>query len=191
MDHCKIGRVVGDQVEGYRYPNVWAAERVDGQSRLVIAPSTGHVGVMLALMRALPEPFAFLYVALVPRGDHPMGRYESAPVDRRAAEGFLVTYAQLFEDDGGHHLWVASLAPERDADPIGQLIYDQHDLIYAYGPLHDYEDILSHLDLTRIDGVAVPEPHVHRRNPELAADYDALFDHWDWLQTPLLAEDDE
>jgi hypothetical protein len=189
-DRYKLGHRVDGETVPYTYANVWAPDTADGEARLVIAPSSGQTGLILALMRALPEPFAFLYVSLVPRTDHGVGRFESASVDRKAAEGFLITFSQLFEDDGGHHLWVASLGPE-GLEPAGQLVYDQHNLIYAYGPLEGYEEILSRNRLTRVDKVRIPQPHSHHANPAYSEDYDALFDYWDWLQTPLLAEDDE
>jgi hypothetical protein len=44
--------------------------------------------------------------------------------------------------------------------PDGQLIYSQHNIIYAYGPLDEFERLLIRRDFVMSD-FEIPAPHVH------------------------------
>jgi hypothetical protein len=51
----------------YRHPNRWQLEHTRGLDRLVLAPASQHVELLVDLLRELPEPFGLLYVLLVSR----------------------------------------------------------------------------------------------------------------------------
>ena len=58
------------------------------------------------------------------------GRWESVALTHPELARFTDRYGELFEEDARAQLWVGEL------DGVGMLVLDEHDLIYAYGPLH-------------------------------------------------------
>lgn len=75
----------------FKYPNTWAIEKTsDGGSRLVVAPETDQIEVLIRLLGAIPGPFWLLYVLVVNRGGSELGRYQSPePQTKENAEAFL------------------------------------------------------------------------------------------------------
>lgn len=169
----------------FEYANCWAAERTTGPSRLVIAPAGHYVELIMRLTGAMREPFGLLYVLLVPRGGGESGRYQSpAPVTSVELESFLWQYQDLFEKDARQHLWITSV------DNSSLLVYDNHDVIYAYGPLADFESLLRSNGLTQCEGVSFPVPHMHRYNAEFDQQEREVMKHWEWMRFPLQESDD-
>jgi len=169
----------------YVYPNVWAVEKTTGPERLVIAPSLDQVGLMIELSRILPEPFGILYVLLVSRCGNEPSRYQSPyPCARDEMESFVGHFQEYFESDGRHHIWITSL-PES-----ATLVYDNHNVLYAYGPLERYQKILSRSGLNE-GSVRFPVPHTHNYNAEFDDHEKKVLAHWDWRRYPLVAGDDE
>lgn len=71
-----------EQRESHQYHNVFERQRFsDGQERLRIGPSRGHVDLMIELIECIPEPLRLLYVLVLSRGREQSGRYE-APLDK-------------------------------------------------------------------------------------------------------------
>jgi hypothetical protein len=179
----KFGFGMGDDV--YVYPNAYQKEQTTGPGRLVIGPATGHVDILLALMEFMPDPLGVLYVLVVPRSkSHEAGRYQSPyPVDRQDAVDFLTRFRDAFEKDGRHNLWVSS--PESN----GCLVYDKHNVIYAYGPLAEFEEVLKAMGL--LEGpVTFPVPHSHYYNEEWDDDVEAILRYWEWQHYPLRDQDE-
>jgi hypothetical protein len=173
----------GEEVE-HRYPDCWDVQKTTGPDRLVIAPATGQVALLLELIRGLPEPLGLLYVLTVPRGGHLPGRYESPyPTDRAETSGFLKKYRDYLERDGRHHLWVTSLSGD------GMLVYDNHNLIYAYGPLSEFEVSLETRGLAR-GPVKIPAPHTHKYNEPFDVAERDVMEYWPWERYPLESDDD-
>ena len=78
----------------------------------------------------MPEPFFVLYVLVVSRKEeNETARYQSGEVSRAEVQAFLERFEDYLENDGRHHIWIHS--PESSAT----LVYDNHDVIYCYGPL--------------------------------------------------------
>jgi len=180
MTAFKFGSVLpsGEVVE-HRYSSCWEVEKTTGPERLVIAPTSGYIPLLVDLMRRLPEPFGILYVLTVSRCDQEVGRYQSPyPTDREETAGFLKTYREYFERDGRHHVWVMSLPAE------ATLVYDNHNVIYAYGPLADFQTSLEVSGLERGD-VRFPVPHHHLYNAEFDGYERSIIKHWDWVTFPL------
>ena len=67
---------------------------------------------------------------------------------------------------------------------------DEHDLIYAYGPLAAMEAALVAAGFTEGEP-AVPDPHEHHYNPELDPLEVRLREWWDWRRVLPLDEADE
>jgi hypothetical protein len=134
----KFCSVVGSDFIPYRYSNCWDIENTTGPERLVIGPESSQVELLLKLAQTLAEPFGILYVLLVSRKDHEPARYQCPyPCDRGEMESFFRTFTDFFESDGRHHVWLTSLTDS------STLVYDKHNVIYAYGPLPQFERVLD------------------------------------------------
>jgi len=109
------------------------------------------------------------------------GRWESDAYSRAALLRFLDRFGELFEDDARAELWLGEAAGD------GLLVLDEHDLIYAYGPLHRFQAILRRRGY-RPGDPRIPDPHEHRYNHQ----FDALereLDRWEWRRRLPLDED--
>jgi len=182
----KLGTITDNEQVPFSYPNVWAAERTSGPVRLVIGPTRGHIGLMRELATCWSPGYSLLYVLLVSRLGNEPGRYQCPdPLFLVELDGFLETYGTFLESDGRHHLWIGSLTNE------GTLVYDRHNVIYAYGPLDSYRRILDRRGLGEVPEVRFPAPHTHEYNEQNDAWEDRLMNHWVWRKFPLQDNDDE
>jgi len=182
----KFGWVEEGTPRIYQHPNTWAVEKTTGPERLIIAPSGQHVSLVLDLLSTMPEPFGILYVLVVPRGDEKPGRYQTpTPTSRYEAQQFLSRFKTFFEQDGRHNIWIASTAGSNS----DQLVYDRHNVIYAYGDLQAFERVLVNRGLSRAESVSYPCPHVHWYNEEFDADARELLHRYQWKWFPLQDED--
>jgi hypothetical protein len=133
----------------------------------------------------MQEPFYLLYVLVVPRDYGEPGRYQSSdPHSKRDLLEFLNRFEQFLESDGRHHLWIKSIG-ESDL-----LVYDRHNLIYAYGDLDKFKRILRKEAFTETPRIKIPSPHVHHYNQDYDADCRALIEYWGWQHSPLLEQDE-
>lgn len=181
----KFGTVLGDEEVQYQYADVFALEITSGRERLVIAPSQRQVSLLIDLLALVPEPLGILYVLVVPRGNGKAGRYQiSAPVSRSEAEGFLKTFQDFFENDARHHIWISSISGS------DLLVYDNHNVIYAYGRLSDFGKLSSRRGLNKADMVNFPSPHTHKYNAIFDEDERRLFGYFEWKWFPLQESDD-
>jgi len=182
----KFGCIRDDKEEEYSYPDIWTLEKTSGSDRLVIGPSAQHVSLMLELLSLIPEPLAILYVLVVPRTEGvTAGRYQSStPRFREQTESFLTRFGDYFERDGLHHIWIASMSTS------DLLVYDRHNVIYAYGQLAAYEKILVQRGLKRADVVAFPVPHVHNYNAVYDSEQNAILRYSQWNESPLQEQDE-
>jgi hypothetical protein len=164
----------------YSYGDQWAEEQTTGPKRLAIGPSQGHITLFRDLSSVMKEPFGILYVLVVPRGDGEPGRYQSpTPLSRQEVLTFLNRFGDFLESDGRHHLWLQSVG-ESDL-----LVYDRHNIIYAYGALDGFAKILSTKAMMRTEKIRVPDPHVHCYREEYDSDCRDLLEYWEWKQSPL------
>ena len=168
------------------YGDVYFEEPCGPATRLVIGPSAGHVDLMTELAAELEgHPWFVLYVLLVPRlAKREPGRYQSEPFESHAAlSAFLAAFRSFFEGDGRHHVWVGS------APNDGVLVYDQHNVIFAYGPLDRFRAILASRGF-REQAFWFPAPHVHTFVPEHDAEEDRLMSKIGWRHYPLQPGDE-
>jgi hypothetical protein len=173
----------GSDVE-FRYGNLYDIEKTTGGSRLVIAPADGHDVLLGDLVELVDGPYHLLYVLLVSRLGRDEGRYQS-PEQLSLADVclFLKEHGHFLARDGRHHFWIGA------ADRSGLLVYDQHNVIYAYGPLAAFEGLLRRKGFHR-EEVRFPGPHTHHYHPENDAAEDRLFAAWEWIQFPLEEQDE-
>ena len=185
MTLAKFSQLQDLDDQPYIYPNIWEIEQTAGPQRLVIAPAAQHIDLLIELVRLLPEPFGMLYVLVVPRGHSgEPGRYQSAqPCDRDELEAFLRHFQTYFESDARQHLWLFSL-PSR-----AQLIYDNHNVIYAYGPLDEFKRVIVAKGLTE-GKVEFPAPHAHHYHAEFDEAERQVMQYWEWIHFPLQEGDE-
>lgn len=168
----------------FTHPNIWQREEHSGWSRLLIGAREREIPLILDLCRDFAGPFGVLYVLIASRLGHGDGRYQNPePIDYDDLELFLYTFQEFFERDGRHHLWVMSTGGE------GQFIFDNHNMIYAYGDLDRYESKLRSRGFTQ-GSVAIPAPHSHHYHAEFDRSEDELMAYWDWKKFPLEPDDD-
>ena len=117
---------------------VFARENRSATPRLCIGASREGSGLLQALSRLLAAPMLLLYVLVVPRGSLP-GRYQSDDLSRDQLDTLFERFAQFWDHDGRHSIWLRSHADD------ATLVYDRHNLIFAYGPLDRFESLLASL----------------------------------------------
>jgi hypothetical protein len=163
------------------YGNVWAVEETTaGGSRLVIAPADGQTEILTALLRDMTGPFWVLYVLVVSRGRGELGRYQSPePQTEGTVETFLNEFSVFLERDGRHNVWIASESGSE------MLIYDRHNVIYAYGPLNSWRRSLAAQGFSEVPDIRFPSPHSHHYNQSLDPEEDRLMNNRDWHRTAL------
>jgi hypothetical protein len=180
---AKFGGPDLDSSVEFTYPNVWQRQERDGRSRLLIGAREREIPLMLELCRDFEGAFGVLYVLVASRCGHDDARYQSPePVEFETLELFLYSFQEFFEQDGRHHLWVVSTEGE------GQLIFDRHNLIYAYGDVDRYESRLRSAGF-RPGPVAIPTPHVHGYHAEFDRTEDEVMSYWPWKKFPLEPDD--
>jgi hypothetical protein len=173
-----------DEDRRYEYQNVFAIEKTPRLERLVIAPSANQVSLMLDLLRVMPEPYGILYVLVVPRTEAEAGRYQAEDFKpRNETESFLNRFKEFFENDGRHHIWIAS-PPGPDT-----LVYDRHNVIYGYGRVPEFERVVLAHGLSRVEEIKFPSPHAHHYNEAFDGDEKDLLRYWPWLRSPLRGND--
>jgi hypothetical protein len=172
----------GKEEESHRYAHVYERQERGGTSRLLIGPARDHCQLVEALAGCLPEPLRLLYVLVVSRRqEHSEARYESPELRRGDVSAFLCSYRTFLESDGRHHLWLANPA-------AGCIVYDRHEVLYAYGPIASYVAVLEEHGLA--EGVVdIPAPHWHAYHPEYDDDERTLLTRWAWVEKPLNEED--
>jgi hypothetical protein len=175
----------GKTDERYEYANHWAKEKTSGPDRLVIAPHAHYIDLLLKLSACMDEPFLLLYVLVVPRGEGEPGRYQSEfSYNAIQLREFLTSYGKFLEQDARQNLWI------RPTSGNGLLIYDRHNVIYAYGPLEHFIAVLTSVGLGESDTVPMSFPHVHYYHKEFDSQATRLLTEEAWIMSPLQAGDE-
>ncbi len=183
-DKWKLGTVRAGKDAAWSYEPSYARQVVGGVERLVIAPGGGPVGLLRELLTLLPEPLWVLYVLVTPRSEAPAGRYQSSkPHTREEVLALLDRFEEYLASDGRHNLWLA-------APPAGQLVFDRHEVIYAYGPLAEIVARLKEKTFAEVEMIRVPVPHSHHFHEALDGDEHEILAHWEWVPSELQETDD-
>lgn len=162
------------------YGNVFFRQPMSSGERLVIGPSAKHIDVMLALAETWgTQQFYVLYVLLVSHSGAELGRYESPLIESNEnLQVFFNAHENFFESDGRHHVWIGS--PAND----GLLIYDQHNVLFAYGDLSRYEQVLATRNFSRRE-FWFPCPHSHSYPATNVQQEEDVLRHFPWRHSPL------
>jgi len=182
----KLQSIQGSEWVRHIYPNEFSFETTSsGNQRICVTTSSGYVESLLALAATLPEPFFILYVLVVSRKEESeAARYQSAQVSHSELRAFFERFEDYFENDGRHHVWIHS--PESSAT----LVYDNHDLIYCYGPLETFSTVLQNNGLKLVAEVQRIGPHGHCYNQEFDNSEGELLKFFRWKKSPLQPQDD-
>jgi len=180
----KLGTVRAGEDVAWNYEPSYARQVVGGVERLVIAPGAAPMGLLRELLPLLPEPLWVLYVLVTPRTEAVAGRYQSAKTHtREEVMALLERFENYLACDGRHNLWLAS-------PPAGQLVFDRHEVIYAYGPVAEIVARLKEKSFAEVDMIRVPVPHSHHFHQEMDAEEKAILEYWDWAESELQETDD-
>lgn len=174
----------GEEI-AFTYGDLYFREPLSRGERFTIGPSSSHVDLMLALANTWPtQQFYILYVLLISHSGAQPGRYQSPLIDSfEDLQVFFYTFERFLESDGRHHIWIGS--PAND----GTLIYDQHNVLFAYGDLARYEAVLRDRGFNKQE-FWFPVPHCHNYPSSNATDEDELLSHFDWQHSPLQPGDE-
>jgi hypothetical protein len=114
------------------------------------------------------------------------GRYQCPELQAAiAVDAFLNQFRSFIQDDGRHNVWIASKSGSE------MLIYDRHNVIYAYGPVDAFREVLATEGLKEVPSVRFPSPHSHHYHQSLDSEEERLLQYWNWHRSPLKESDDE
>ena len=120
-------------------------------------------------------------------GEAEPGRYQSEySFSLDQLQQFLHEYSDFFENDARHNLWIRPVSGE------GLLVYDRHNIIYAYGPIDKFIMRLETIGLaeTKDQFLHYALPHVHHYHPEFDICQDRLLSEEKWIASPLRPGDE-
>lgn len=166
------------------WDNIYQKEEYPSFSRVKIGCADGEIPLILSFAKALGGSFGLLHVLLASRLGKESGRYQSpSPLSFDELEFFLYSHQEYFEQDGRHHLWLMSV------DGAWQLIFDNHNYIYAYG---DIDFFISELkDKGFQEGeIIIPVPHSHHYHVEFDEMEESVNNSFAWVYHPLEEGDD-
>lgn len=73
------------------------------------------------------------------------------------------SYGEFWDSDGRHSIWLRSEIDD------ATLVYDRHNLIYAYGPPEKFDLVLDALGYAKVPELSLSFEHEHHYYPD--------FDH--------------
>ena len=127
----------GESPQPFAYGNVFTREEVGGHPRIRVGVDEAQDATVAALANGLRGPFQLLYVLRTSRTGAELGRYESPELTLDTVQDFVRQFGRFLWEDSRHDLWV------RSHDDDATIVLDRHNLIYADGPLNDFETVLQ------------------------------------------------
>ncbi len=100
-------------------------------------------------------------------------------LDFEELQRFVMPYQSFLEGDARHHLWIHS--PNSGAT----LVYDKHNLIYAYGPIEEFISKLKEMGLQEGE-FELPFPHYHNYFSEYDSFEKQIIGNHKWKRTPIV-----
>ena len=155
-----------------------------GDRRIVATAPAGDVTVFRKLTQSLEPPLFLLYVLHTPRGEGLPGRYQSPSLSSIDLDSFLDRFSDFLTCDSRFDLWAYS--PGMQAT----VVWDRHNLIFAYGPLADFERCLLGLGFSH-GTPSMNFEHQHNYHAEFDSSAAAVLEYFAWSHTPLKAEDEQ
>ena len=181
----KIGRLQDGQWREFSFEPVYNEVCLkNGTQRIVAGVPQGDSDIFDQLAESLQPPFFLLYVLHTPRGEAETGRYESPALSLSKLQEFLRRFRAFLAADGRFDLWIHS------REDNATLVWDRHNLLYAYGPLEKIASKLRAMSFRRGDP-QIPFPHSHYYRSEMDEDAEAVVAALDWIHKPLRPEDEQ
>lgn len=180
MKPQKLFHEVDGEWVPHRHPPVYRRER----HRLVAGVPDGDADLFESLLVPLEGPFHLLYVLHTPRGEAHPGRYQSPLLDKPSVIAWLRTFAGFFAADARFDLWL------HDPAISATLVWDRHNLLYAYGPIERFANCLSERAFSEGE-LSIPSPHEHHYRAEFDAEARSLMASQAWSMSPLRPEDEQ
>lgn len=157
----------------------------DAVQRLVASAAGTGTQVFDALVHVLQAPLYLLYVLHTPHREGAPGRYQSPALPMDEVDAFLARHAAYLAADARFDLWAHS--PSLSAT----VVWDRHDLVYAYGPLDAFGSRLQGLGFTSTPSLSLDAPHAHHYRAEFDADARSVLAAFDWTRSDLRPEDEQ
>lgn len=176
--HKLSAQIGGDWVEHTHDPVFRVEGGGETPRRLVVGVPKGDSAIFRALSNLLTPPYFLLYVLHTSRGEGQPGRYQSPALERSQFNTFIDRYSPLLSGDGRHNVWAHS--PGDDAT----VVWDHHNLIFAYGPIDQFAVMLRNLGFEKGDPI-IAFPHQHHYRAEFDGDAAAILSAMDWSRSPL------
>jgi hypothetical protein len=159
----------------FDYGNIFQSET----NSIKIGASNNQIDLILKLVDNLEPPYYVLYVLDLSRLDNELGRYQSPEFEtRQELQQFLLEFKEFFETDGRHHIWIGT------TNNSGLLVYDQHNVIFAYGPIDKYKLTLKNIGFKE-QSFSFPIPHCHNYHDDNDKYEKSILDYYDWVLYPL------
>ena len=168
------------------YGNRYFRQPCGDAQRLVIGASGSNIKLLDQLATKFSvQRFYILYILLLSHAGRSPGRYQSPLIESHEdLQLFIWTFQHFFEGDGRHHVWIGSPAESPDL-----LVYDHHDVIFAYGNIDAFESVLLDNGFTDSE-FWFPAPHTHSYDPTNVSSEDDLMAYFDWEYFPLQEGDE-
>ena len=178
----KLEQLVDTEWSRASYLDQFAEEPTTAEPRLVISCSGSPLAVVKRLAAVLEGPFLLLWILHTSRAGVARGRYQSPPLSKEDLEALLAEFGAFFEGDARGDVWLHTKTP-------ATVVYECHDLIYAYGPLDQFARTLTDAGFSN-GRPSIPAPHAHRYHAEFDRAETNLAAALDWSYTPLQPDDD-
>jgi hypothetical protein len=179
----KIDALIKSTPAPFDYGNVFDIEDAGGRARLVIGFDQAQDACVRELSRGLRGPFQVLYVLHTSRADSDLGRYESPELTSEQVDEFIVRFGRFLAEDARHDFWL------RSHDDDATIVLDRHNVIYAYGPLAQYEEALLKIGARRGAVPPVPDTHMHYYHAEWDEAEREVLKSLRWVRKPLRDSD--
>lgn len=181
----KLSHQAGDVWVEHSHPATFKTETMSGGSeRLVAGAPAGDPTTFQRLVESIEPPYFVLYVLHTPRGEGDAGRYQSPSLSLSEVQSFLTQYSAFLAGDSRFDLWVHS--PSENAT----VIWDRHNLVYAYGPVERYASTLRGLGFQE-GAPNVSFPHQHHYRSEFDSDAAGVLKTFEWRYSALQPEDEQ
>jgi hypothetical protein len=180
----KLGYLKDDQWVEYSHAAVFELPNSQHKTSLMVGVPGGDPTIFRRLTLCLKPHYLLLYVLHTPRGEGKPGRYQSPPIEIAEFEKFLTEFSTFLSNDSRSDIWAYS--PDEDAT----IVWDRHNVVFAYGPISRYVSELRALGFNE-GRPEIPAPHEHYYRSQYDSDSRALLRKFEWSYSPLRKQDEQ
>lgn len=177
----KYTNLNGAQIER---SDVYQHERTTDSERIALGPAGSCQPLVRELIATLTEPVLLLFVLTVSRRGRDLGRYQSKLMTTKEANAFLAEFGEFLDRDARQQLWIGT------PDGSRMIVWDRHQIVYAYGQLDQVESVAQRLGFT-LGHVGITALHCHHYHPLFDDTEEEILDRFEWRWSELHYGDDE